>query len=98
MDCNDFLKKNDINAYFKCQDEEAKIQKEIERKKIEAETPRYIYGAILSPVGFLGGIGYAFAKKTGFWKGFGLALLGSIVLGGVGYGIDRAVFEKNKKI
>ena len=52
------------------------------------------YQAILSPIGFAGGIYYSFKNKTGFWKGFGIAIIGSIALGGIGYGIDYA---RNKK-
>jgi hypothetical protein len=62
-----------------------------------SNTPKYIYASILSPIGFMGGVAYAFNKKTGFWKGWGIAILGSIVLGGVGAGIDRAKYLKNKK-
>lgn len=45
-------------------------------------------------VGFAAGAGYAFYKKTGFWKGWGLAIIGSIVIGGLGYGIGYAM-KKN---
>lgn len=38
---------------------------------------------------------YAFKTKSGFWKGVGYVILGSIALGGVGYGIDS--FNKNKE-
>jgi hypothetical protein len=98
MDCNEYLdKNNDPNGYFKCKDEQAKAEQEKETEKYLANTPKYIYASILSPIGFLGGVAYAFNKKTGFWKGWGFAILGSIVLGGVGAGIDRAIHLKNKK-
>ena len=98
MDCNELLnKKNDPSAYFKCKDEEEKKQREIEQQKIISNTPKYIYASILSPIGFLGGVAYAFNKKTGFWKGWGIAIIGSIVLGGIGAGIDRANHLKKVK-
>ena len=98
MDCNELLnKKNDPIAYFKCKDEEEKKQREIEQQKIISNTPKYIYASILSPIGFLGGVAYAFNKKTGFWKGWGIAIIGSIVLGGIGAGIDRANHLKKVK-
>jgi len=54
------------------------------------------YQSLMSGLGFAGGVAYAFAKKTGFWKGWGIAIIGSIVLGGVGAGIDRATFLKKR--
>jgi hypothetical protein len=98
MNCKELLDKtNDPSAYFKCQDDEQKKQREIEEQKIIANTPKYIYTSILSPIGFMGGVAYAFSKKTGFWKGWGIAIIGSIVLGGIGAGIDRATFLKKQK-
>ena len=44
---------------------------------------------LLAGIGFATGVGYAFIKKTGFWKGWGIAIIGSIALGGIGYGIDK---------
>lgn len=52
------------------------------------------YTRIGSSVGFASGVIYAFSKKTGFWKGWGIAIIGSITLGGIGYSIDYA---RNKK-
>jgi len=54
----------------------------------------YPYTTLLGSVGFLSGIVYSFYKKTGFWKGFGIAIIGNIALGGVGYGIDKAIMQK----
>ena len=45
--------------------------------------------SLMSGIGFAGGVVYAFAKKTGFWKGWGIAIIGGIVAGGIGYGIDE---------
>jgi len=53
------------------------------------------YQSLMSGLGFAGGVAYAFAKKTGFWKGWGIAIIGGIVGGGIGYGIDK--FSENKK-
>ncbi len=52
------------------------------------------YQALLAGLGFAGGVFYAFKKSTGFWKGWGIAIIGSIALGGIGYGIDQ--FQKDK--
>jgi hypothetical protein len=52
------------------------------------------YTRIGSSVGFASGVIYAFSKKTGFWKGWGIAIIGSITLGGIGYAIDYAKYNK----
>ncbi len=52
------------------------------------------YQILMAGLGFAGGVAYGFSKKTGFWKGWGIAIIGSIALGGIGYGIDQ--FQKNK--
>lgn len=49
-----------------------------------------------SSIGFAIGVAYGFKVKSGFWKGWGYAILGSIVLGGVGYGLGLAR-KKNAK-
>ena len=43
----------------------------MEQQKTISNSPKYIYASILSPIGFFGGVAYAFNKKTGFWKGWG---------------------------
>ena len=48
-----------------------------------------------SSIGFAIGVAYAFKVKSGFWKGWGYSILGSIVLGGVGYGVGMAKKKKN---
>lgn len=48
----------------------------------------YPFGQTLGAIGFAAGVFYSFNKKTGFWKGWGIAIIGSIALGGIGYGID----------
>jgi hypothetical protein len=54
----------------------------------------YPISTLTSSIGFAAGVVYAFKKKTGFWKGWGIAIIGSVVLGGIGYGIDSI---KNSK-
>jgi len=66
------------------------VQESIPTKKQEFVAFRNIF----SGVGFATGVGYSFYKKTGFWKGFGIALIGSIALGGIGYGLDK--LKQNK--
>lgn len=56
----------------------------------------YLGRNIGSSVGFALALGYAFKVKSGFWKGWGYTILGSLALGGIGYGIGMAV-KKNKK-
>ena len=46
-------------------------------------------------LGFIVGLGYAFKVKSGFWKGWGYTILGSIALGGLGYGIGMAIKKKD---
>jgi hypothetical protein len=53
------------------------------------------FRALLAGVGFAGGVAVAFAKKTGFWKGWGIAIIGGIVGSGIGFGLDQ--FSKDKK-
>lgn len=56
----------------------------------------YLGRNIGSSLGFALALGYAFKVKSGFWKGWGYTILGSMALGGIGYGIGMAV-KKNKK-
>ena len=57
--------------------------------------PTYPFGKVMGAAGFAGGVGYAIVQKTGFWKGWGYAIIGSIALGGIGYAIDYANNTKN---
>ncbi len=59
------------------------------------ENNTHPYGQTLGAIGFATGVAYAFYKKTGFWKGWGIAIIGSIAIGGIGYGIDT--FNNPKK-
>ena len=79
----------DINTSTKKMAEESK----------KNETPvdnRMIGGQIGSSIGFVIALGYAFKVKSGFWKGWGYTILGSMALGGLGYGIGMAVKKKTK--
>lgn len=58
---------------------------------------KYPYAKIASGVGFTIGLIYAFKTESGFWKGWGYAILGSIALGGIGYGVDLAL-NKDKDV
>lgn len=47
-----------------------------------------------SSVGIIIGLRYAFKTKSGFLKGFGYFLLGSLVVGGLGYGVGSVIKKK----
>lgn len=65
--------------------------------KAQTETsPKNVFTLVGSSLGFAGGVYYAFKNSTGFWKGWGIAIIGSIVLGGIGYAIDNAVNTDKK--
>ncbi len=64
--------------------------------KLEQENNSAIGYKIGSPIGFALGMGYAFKVKSGFWKGWGYAILGGIALGGIGYGVGMAIPKKTK--
>ena len=76
-----------------------------EKEKQEVVKPSYFKPNLInysfegrnvgSSIGFAIGVAYAFKVKSGFWKGWGYAILGSIVLGGVGYGVGMAKKKKN---
>jgi hypothetical protein len=63
---------------------------------IEESNKNFPFRNIFSGIGFASGVGYAFYKSTGFWKGWGIAIIGSIALGGIGYGIDTFNNKKTK--
>ncbi len=58
---------------------------------------KYPIGRIAGSVGFASGIALAFKHKTGFWKGWGYAIIGGLVVGGIGYGIDSIRNSSNNK-
>ena len=45
-------------------------------------------------IGIIAGVGYAFKTKSGFWKGLGYWLIGSLVVGGLGYGVGNLIKKK----
>jgi len=46
-------------------------------------------------VGVALGLGYAIETKSGFWKGFGFALIGGLASSGLGYGIGKLIKKKS---
>jgi hypothetical protein len=58
----------------------------------------FIGAKIGSSLGFIVALGYAFKVKSGFLKGWGYTILGSMALGGLGAGVGFAIdSSKNKK-
>lgn len=55
------------------------------------EQEKYPFAKIGSGIGFTIALIYAFQTKSGFWKGFGYTILGSMALGGIGTGVDYLV-------
>lgn len=47
-----------------------------------------------SATGMIIGIAYAFNVKSGFWKGWGYSIIGSVALGGLGYAIGTMIKKK----
>lgn len=58
---------------------------------------QYPFATIGSGVGFTIGLVYAFKTESGFWKGFGYTILGSMALGGIGRGVDYLVDKDGTK-
>jgi hypothetical protein len=52
-------------------------------------------GQIAGAIGSIAGIAYAFKVKSGFWKGWGFAIIGSVALGGLGYAIGSTIKNKD---
>ena len=50
-----------------------------------------------SSLGFIVALGYAFKVKSGFWKGWGYTILGSMALGGLGAGVGLAIDSSKNK-
>lgn len=81
--------------------EDNSLQENIEKNTFGYFNPdpnnySYLGRNIGSSVGFAIALGYAFKVKSGFWKGWGYTILGSMALGGLGYGLGMAI-KKNKK-
>lgn len=50
-----------------------------------------------SSLGFIVALGYAFKVKSGFLKGWGYTILGSMALGGLGAGVGLAIDSSKNK-
>ena len=55
------------------------------------EENNYVFRQLFGGLGFAAMIVYAFRVKSGFWKGWGYAIIGGIGGMGIGYGIDLLV-------
>lgn len=49
---------------------------------------KYRFSVALGSLGSVAGLGYALYTGSGFWKGFGLLILGNIAGSATGYAID----------
>jgi len=56
----------------------------------------FIGAKIGSSLGFIVALGYAFKVKSGFLKGFGYTILGSMAFGGLGAGVGLAIDSSKK--
>tara|TARA_R110000772_G_scaffold213523_2_gene324073 strand:- start:153 stop:455 length:303 start_codon:yes stop_codon:yes gene_type:complete len=82
--------------------EQKKADKELEEQEITKSSyfkPNLLNYSfegrnIGSSIGFALGVAYGFKVKSGFWKGWGYAIIGSLVLGGLGYGIGNIKKKK----
>lgn len=83
--------------------EQEKLAQE-EKKKEESVKPSYFKpnpnnysfeGRNLgASIGIIASLGYSFKTKSGFLKGLGYWILGSIVVGGLGYGVGTLIKKK----
>ena len=64
--------------------------------EIDFSKASFVSARIGGSLGFIVGLGYAFSVKSGFWKGWGYTILGSMALGGLGYGIGLAIDSSKK--
>lgn len=70
--------------------------KELDKKANDERIKKVMNAASFgSSVGFVTGLGYAFAKKKGFWGYVGYSLLGSLMFGTVA-GLGTQVMTKPK--
>jgi hypothetical protein len=60
-------------------------------------TKAFQYGRIAGSVGFAAGVAYGFKVSSGFWKGWGYAIIGSIALGGIGMAIGGAIKDNSSE-
>jgi hypothetical protein len=67
-------------------------------RKENSKKNTFIGAKIGSSLGFIVALGYAFKVKSGFFKGWGYTILGSMALGGLGAGVGLAIdSSKNRK-
>tara|TARA_Y100001972_G_scaffold129317_1_gene196680 strand:+ start:11658 stop:12017 length:360 start_codon:yes stop_codon:yes gene_type:complete len=86
-------------------EEEDRLEEEQLKKEAEANKPTYFKpnpnnysfeGRNLgASIGIIASLGYSFKTKSGFLKGLGYWLLGSIVVGGLGYGVGTLIKKKS---
>ena len=80
-------------------EEELPMQEKYMQELIDANKKyraTLIGGRIGSSLGFIVALGYAFKVKSGFWKGWGYTILGSMALGGLGAGVGFAIDSSKK--
>jgi hypothetical protein len=79
--------------------EELQMQEKYMQEMVDANKKyraTLIGGRIGSSLGFIVALGYAFKVKSGFWKGWGYTILGSMALGGLGAGVGFAIDSSKK--
>jgi len=69
--------------------------KEDMNTEIDTQNNSTIGYRIGASLGFAIALGYAFKVKSGFWKGWGYTILGSVAIGSIGYGVGMAI-PKNR--
>ena len=67
-----------------------------DNNQIDFSKASFVSARIGGSLGFIVGLGYAFSVKSGFWKGWGYTILGSMALGGLCYGIGLAIDSSKK--
>ena len=88
-----------LESHVMPSEEEIKRQEKYMQEMIDANKKyraTLIGGRIGSSLGFIVALGYAFKVKSGFWKGWGYTILGSMALGGLGAGVGFAIDSSKK--
>ena len=89
-----------LESHVMPSEEEIKRQEKYMQEMIDANKKyraTLIGGRIGSSLGFIVALGYAFKVKSGFWKGWGYTILGSMALGGLGAGVGLAIDSSKNK-
>jgi 1,4-dihydroxy-2-naphthoate octaprenyltransferase len=63
----------------------------------DAESNETNWHNLIGGIGFATGVAYSFYNKTGFWKGFGIALVCGITGSILGHGVDHFISGNKKK-